>query len=490
MGIVLSKMGINQNTATEVRSGPLLYAGMEVPELWPIQGSSQNKLLIGHLRKEDMVGQNLQVELDCLQLQAGTSWNVLSRNGALVRSYTDHCWTSHLWAFNDEYGLTINRDDKPWLLPQRTNDKFLMESFLELQVASKAKLRAAQCCRLSLGVTTLADVTNSAGTHLAEWVTKPKIVSSCKRSPMLMYLNQDQPKGTVWNQFLLLLHTAFTKGTNDKLHQPLGDWYRGQIAQSWNQVFCPSDMRIYAFETSPCLAVRIYERSGSPHCYRYVRTSTTLTFPRDSVPMSGTLQNGYFLPDNSERTAAIIDPPTIAPSPWLRRMLHNFDHFVPLRTVAEAIWMGDAYIGTDGSAANEHGTYGFAILISLQQPEPTLAIQCGGNMPDLAEFIEMDSHRPESAALFAALCFTRQLLNEYPRGPLTGEMPPLKCCLDNKSVAINDLDWTFDDVNTPVYDFLKADYDILQGNLQVIHDIPLKTTVRWVKGHQDDGNVD
>lgn len=286
MGIVLSKMGINQNTATEVRSGPLLYAGMEVPELWPIQGSSQNKLLIGHLRKEDMVGQNLQVELDCLQLQAGTSWNVLSRNGALVRSYTDHCWTSHLWAFNDEYGLTINRDDKPWLLPQRTNDKFLMESFLELQVASKAKLRAAQCCRLSLGVTTLADVTNSAGTHLAEWVTKPKIVSSCKRSPMLMYLNQDQPKGTVWNQFLLLLHTAFTKGTNDKLHQPLGDWYRGQIAQSWNQVFCPSDMRIYAFETSPCLAVRIYERSGSPHCYRYVRTSTTLTFPRDSVPMS------------------------------------------------------------------------------------------------------------------------------------------------------------------------------------------------------------
>jgi len=77
-------MGINCNTATEVRSGPLLYAGMEVPELWPIQGVSKNKLMIGHLRKSDLVGNTLRVELDCLQLQAGTSWNVLSREGTLV----------------------------------------------------------------------------------------------------------------------------------------------------------------------------------------------------------------------------------------------------------------------------------------------------------------------------------------------------------------------------------------------------------------------
>jgi hypothetical protein len=47
---------------------------MAVPELWPIQGSTKNKFLIGHLRKSDLVGDNLNVELDCLQLQAGTSW--------------------------------------------------------------------------------------------------------------------------------------------------------------------------------------------------------------------------------------------------------------------------------------------------------------------------------------------------------------------------------------------------------------------------------
>ena len=40
-------------------------------------------------------------------------------------------------------------------------------------------------------------------------------------------------------------------------------------------------------------------------------------------------------------------------------------------------------------------------------------------------------------------------------------------------------------MNTPVFDFLKADYDILQGILQVIEELPLKITVHWVKGHQD-----
>ena len=134
---------------------------------------------------------------------------------------------------------------------------------------------------------------------------------------------------------------------------------------------------------------------------------------------------------------------------------------------------------------NDSGTYAFVILINLKSDEPTIAVCCGGNMPDPAEFIDMDSHHPESAALYAALCFVQELLACFPHGPLTGDLPPLQCCLNNKSVAVNDLEWNFNNINTPVYDFLKADYDILQGILHVINKLPLKATVRWVKGHQD-----
>ena len=210
-----------------------------------------------------------------------------------------------------------------------------------------------------------------------------------------------------------------------------------------------------------------------------------LSFPHDAVPVSGQLQHGHFIPDTSDRTPNIIDPPHNDELPWLCWMLHNFAYTVPLQEIADAIWKGDAYIGTDGSTANDHGTYAFVILFHLHQAEPTIAVKCSGNMPDIAKFLDMDSHQPESAALFAALCFTCKLLHQFPRPPLTGILPNLRICLDNKSVADNDLEWTFNDMNTPVFDFLKADYDILQGILQVINELPLPTMVHWVKGHQD-----
>jgi hypothetical protein len=114
-----------------------MFASMGVPELWTIQGSTKNKLMISHLCKTDVVGDTIAVGLECLQLQAGTSWGVLSREGTLVRTYVDRCWASHLWEFNDRYDLTIHHEDKPWLLPQREHDQFIMEALAALPEATK-----------------------------------------------------------------------------------------------------------------------------------------------------------------------------------------------------------------------------------------------------------------------------------------------------------------------------------------------------------------
>jgi hypothetical protein len=175
MPTVLSKMGINRSTPTEVRSGLSHYAGMSVSELWPTQGSSKNKLLIRHLGKTDVIGDNLQVDLDCLQLQAGVSWDVPSREGTLFQKYVNKCWVLHLCEFNDRYGITLQREDKAWLRPQREHDQFIMEALTDLPAStSKRLVHGAQCCQLFLQATTLADISNSAGTHLSKWVTNPR----------------------------------------------------------------------------------------------------------------------------------------------------------------------------------------------------------------------------------------------------------------------------------------------------------------------------
>jgi hypothetical protein len=64
---------------------------------------------------------------------------------------------------------------------------------------------------------TLADISNSAGTHLAEWVTNPRYAQPSQRHAMLKYPNQGQPNSTVWNDFVKMLQIAFTEGTNNKL---------------------------------------------------------------------------------------------------------------------------------------------------------------------------------------------------------------------------------------------------------------------------------
>jgi hypothetical protein len=235
--------------------------------------------------------------------------------------------------------------------------------------------------------------------------------------------------------------------------------------------------------------VRIYEKQYTRRArqWRYQRTSPTISFPIDSVPISGKFENGFFIPDTPEGTADIIDPPPEDEIQWECIMLCGYQRTVPLSDVAEAIWRNQAIVASDGSAANDHGTYSFVILIDTHTDSPQVAVRCGGNLPTLAEYIDMDSHRPEGAALFASLCFIRLLLTKYPRGPHTSTTPRLDFVLDNQSVAEDDLKWNFNS-ETSVFDYLKSDYDILQGIQHQITNLPIASNVSWVRGHQDRNN--
>jgi hypothetical protein len=173
----LSKMGINQKTTRAVHSRPAIYSGMETPEMRFTQGARANKLLISHLRKDDTIGRCISDSLDVLQIHAGTSWPVLSQDGTQVHRYvtgTDKTWTTNIWKFNDEHEYTLRCSTTPWLLHQREQDSFIMEEIVTIPGINDTDLKAVQRCQLYLKATTIADLTNSAGTALADWVTNPK----------------------------------------------------------------------------------------------------------------------------------------------------------------------------------------------------------------------------------------------------------------------------------------------------------------------------
>ena len=60
----LSKMGINQTTATAVCHGPTSLGGLNIFHLKTEQGVMQTKMVISHLRKNDEVGHLLKISKD------------------------------------------------------------------------------------------------------------------------------------------------------------------------------------------------------------------------------------------------------------------------------------------------------------------------------------------------------------------------------------------------------------------------------------------
>jgi hypothetical protein len=225
------------------------------------------------------------------------------------------------------------------LLLQCKHDQFIMKAITNLPAATSKWLHGPQCCHLFLQVMTLADSTNSARTQLSKWVTNPRYSQLSQQHATLIYPNQAKPSTTVWNDFVMLLQLAFTDGTNNKLQQPVGHWYRGQISQVWNQIFSPAKHKIYLFEMEPCQMVQVFKQQYTCQscrwCYQW--SSPTLTFPIHTVPVSGKFESGVYLPDNPKGTADVIPPPAKDQPPWEDQMLQGFQRTTSLWETAKSI---------------------------------------------------------------------------------------------------------------------------------------------------------
>lgn len=132
--------------------------------------------------------------------------------------------------------------------------------------------------------------------------------------------------------------------------------------------------------------------------------------------------------------------------------------------ITQAIW--------DGTEQTQ--TYGVAIMINVLSPKSKLAVQLSRHLPDLAEMINADSpHQPEAAALYVAHILIKELLYKHPFIGLHLLTLCINFCLNNKSVH-TDTAWTYKN-ETLVFNYLKADYNIIQGIQHYQDLLPIKT---------------
>jgi hypothetical protein len=83
---------------------------------------------------------------------------------------------------------------------------------------------------------------------------------------------------------------------------------------------------------------------------------------------------------------------------------------------------------------------------------------------------------------FAGLTWIQNLLRKFPNHTDTNP-PPLQIPVDNEGV-VKDVHRTIN-AQTPTYDLLSPDHDILQAIRTILNDLPIRTDIAHVHGHQD-----
>jgi len=119
--------------------------------------------MLKHLCAKTLLGTLIESTIQAHQIQAGIADSILVYTGPLS-------WTPNQWINNLQESLHNIQGqiflEQPWTIPpSHLHDHYLMTDFVNARLTPKT-LQVLNKCRLFLQVTTLAEVTNHASTHI------------------------------------------------------------------------------------------------------------------------------------------------------------------------------------------------------------------------------------------------------------------------------------------------------------------------------------
>jgi hypothetical protein len=394
-----------------------------------------------------MIGRMIQLSIDQLQIQAGTSWTVLSRPGKQAQKYVDQCYASHTWAFLDCIGSHIQLEPTTWTRPQCLGDQFIMDHVAHLFGIKPIELVYLQRVRLFLGVTTLADISLSDGKTLCQWWAVVEVNENpgkpVFRFPIKNALGHQmasQPGGN--GLYKCALHPLKLRYWND----PWDDGTKDASTKCGIQLWTPTTASYTcgSMDTYVCINANT-DINISTDLYAY---SSTACFPLDAFQYLDIYNVRFFMLANGyakmQRSRATI-PEHVRE---MKTMNQGVDQIEQSETsIARAIWEGKAILmGTDGSVQDPIASYSF--VISISQTDVKTNVRGGGFLPPTAQYLDPYSKHPEAAALLYGLTWIQKLLCKFPNHTDTNP-PPLLIPIDNNDGVVKDVHCTIN-AQTPL----------------------------------------
>jgi hypothetical protein len=161
-GHFLSKMVLNSHIPRAVAMGPIVMGGLALRSLPTEQGIQQTLTLMGHLYNKTELGKMIQIELDTLQVEAGTA-NGLLQEPTTTIPYLIRTWIISLRDFLSKNQIAFEFAEQWNFHLSRQKEQHIMDIFLASKMYSNNDLQNLNLVCLHMQVATLSDIRTACG---------------------------------------------------------------------------------------------------------------------------------------------------------------------------------------------------------------------------------------------------------------------------------------------------------------------------------------
>ena len=478
----LPKMGYNRNTARAVIYGPETLGGVGIKHLYVEQSIEQIKAFTQHTRLSSPLGKTIQINLDWVQLIAGTHQPVLVDTKKLP--HIEGEWFVSIRTFLRSIKGEIRQTTgwRPQL--ERLHDQCLMDI---LTPPSKTDAIRINRCRIYLQATTIADITCEDGTRINDyaWTAKHAHSITNPRKSKHAWPRQPRPGPKAWKAWKSAIQRHLSsRGKGQNLKQPLGPWTVSptQSRQTWEWYIDHPTNRLIHHTTEKTTAYPLTEEGGQQQ-HDTTRPTIIATIPNTAIPTRvGRNYSTRNKPNQIQQTAQPT-PTTFQEyidhlDPWEQNLAkHTPDHEDHHLITSQLNNDSKIIIVSDGGMADGYGSYGWTIAVNNTQ------ILGRGEAQGHRDL--MQSFRAEGYGMLAALRYLLHMCTFEKTWPQTNKT--IHTYSDNLGL-IQRLGWHKKRITTTPKNVSAPDYDIeiaIINTMKQLADKKIIINTMHVKGHQD-----
>jgi hypothetical protein len=309
---VLPKLGYNRHFPRVLTMAPTKYGGLQLPDLYHLQGSMQVEMLVQHLQTNTSLTKAIIQMVEAYQLRTGILGSCLHNTKPV--NYINGSWITNFRSYLEKTQCTIQTTSIGTLHRLRQRDESIMEYFQTLNITTK-DLKILNNVRTFLQITTIAEISNNSGTKIHQGYSAHK--PPTKRIPhsgqsLLQWPPQIPPTQKMWRVWLKKIQTL-CKPSSWLLRNALGPWtqYHSEHRiwfgkQSQDTVFSPNST---------------WRKTRSTHA--------TIIYTRDDMSQTPQVSKP-FIPNDISDTYITGDKHIHEPITVIQEWPHNYIHpYVP-----------------------------------------------------------------------------------------------------------------------------------------------------------------